>query len=222
MKQKKNFTIVELLVVISIIGILAAALMPALSGAMEKAKFSGCQGNLSDLGKQFITYSLDEGFFPCAVKDTDTDSTLDRKTKGGKSRSTLNVYNTYREYDNDDIDTKRFFCPASSCRQPRKRTSTLKKSNVSYHYVNSDVTTRIMKGNRGIIRDLNEGHEDAKYGSVLTAQGSTQKIEKIGKETSRAMNYRTNWYKNKDTFENYKDFDNFSRTVRETTVDEVD
>ncbi len=223
MKKVRNLTIVELVVVLAIIVLLFTVLMPPCmfnGSAMDKAKFAGCQGNLADLGKQFIQYSSDEDFFPCTVVKGDSEQIIDLKVKDEK-RSTLEVYNTYLEHDNNDIDHKRFFCPASSCRAPRKRSSRLKKSNVSYHYVNSDVSTRIMKGNRGLIRDLNEGHEDAKYGSVLTAQGSVQKIEKIGKETSD-WNYRTNWYRNKKTFENYQEFDNFMNQVDERKVDEVD
>ncbi len=49
-KAARGFTIVELLVVISIITILAALLLPAISAARNSARKAGCQSNLRQLG----------------------------------------------------------------------------------------------------------------------------------------------------------------------------
>jgi prepilin-type N-terminal cleavage/methylation domain-containing protein len=59
--SKKNdaFTLVELLVVISIIAILLAVMMPALSKAKEKSAQIICRTNLDQIGKCMFMYAQD-------------------------------------------------------------------------------------------------------------------------------------------------------------------
>lgn len=58
-RRRDNFTIIELLVVISVIAILAALLLPALNSARLKGKAVVCVGNQKQLGQIFGMYSGD-------------------------------------------------------------------------------------------------------------------------------------------------------------------
>ncbi len=66
MYRNKAFTLIELLIVVAIIGILAAIAVPNFLNAQIKAKVSRVQGDLRAMKTAIEMYRLDEGGYPIA------------------------------------------------------------------------------------------------------------------------------------------------------------
>ena len=62
--RPRGLTLVELLVVISIVAMLVAILMPALSQAREAARRMKCMQNLSQLGKALVAFDVAKKYLP--------------------------------------------------------------------------------------------------------------------------------------------------------------
>lgn len=72
MKNKSAFTLIEILVVLGVIGLLAAILVPAVSSGMAKARRAQCLGNMRSVGTSLSAYGLDhKGRMPDVTSVTD-------------------------------------------------------------------------------------------------------------------------------------------------------
>ena len=112
--MRKNFTLIELLIVVAIIGILASLLLPSLSKARIKAKVAVCKSNQSQVGKGIMmdmnNFSLHEepGFW-----DSSMDSPTEKKRDSNRNGKVTNGNPAVRVYpilDNKEI----FFCPLNN------------------------------------------------------------------------------------------------------------
>ena len=106
--MKKGFTLIELMIVIAIIGILAAVAIPMYSDYTKKSRTSEVPGNLKDLAQMQLIYNQDPNGGATAGKPyAKALATLGFKTSstlfatdaincpGGSSVSTTATYNTY-------------------------------------------------------------------------------------------------------------------------------
>ena len=64
--DRKGFTLVELLVVISIIGVLAAALVVSMPKVSQRARDMKCKANLKNIAQAALTFSIQNEVFPHA------------------------------------------------------------------------------------------------------------------------------------------------------------
>jgi prepilin-type N-terminal cleavage/methylation domain-containing protein len=99
--RARGFTLIELLVVIAIIAILAALLLPALSGAKKKGKGAECINNQKQIGIALRLWANDNGEkFPWAVD-----------MANGGSLLSSDWADHFRAVSNELVTPKVLYCP---------------------------------------------------------------------------------------------------------------
>lgn len=92
--KKQNFTLTELLVVISIIAILAGLLLPALNKSRASAQNAACISNLKQVGATFMLYANDfDDLLPPAdfAKTPSTDAATSQPTSENALETGTNI-----------------------------------------------------------------------------------------------------------------------------------
>ena len=73
MRSQKGFTLVELMIVVLILGALAAIAIPRIMGGAQTARISACETNVDMLNSQIELYFANEGTWPTALTDVTSD-----------------------------------------------------------------------------------------------------------------------------------------------------
>jgi prepilin-type N-terminal cleavage/methylation domain-containing protein len=142
-----GFTLVELLVVITIIGLLAALIVPAVSGALETARRNTCNNNLSQIGLGAFNYASNKGYYPGYLNKVGNNNvSWHIAILGNMGRE--NTYNNWVANTVDAPYLEMYVCPSDNTAigQSGPFTSFAVNTGRSGHQVQSNVADPIADG----------------------------------------------------------------------------
>ena len=99
MKARKGFTLVEILIVVVILGILAAIVIPQFSDASTQSKLSSCRTTLQSLRSQIELYKIQHNDTPPALATFGNEMTLYSDASGGTAaaKDATHIYGPYMQ-----------------------------------------------------------------------------------------------------------------------------
>ena len=97
----KGFSLIELLIVVAIIGIIAAIAIPNLLNAIQRGKQKRSLGDLRTLGTAVESYAIDNNFYVIQASGAITTSTGFFETTYIKKCPTRDGWNTLLQYGSD-------------------------------------------------------------------------------------------------------------------------
>lgn len=111
LRSEKGFTLIELIVVVIIIGVLAALVVPRFAGKTDEAKINGAMSDLKQMKTVIDMYYAENGEYPAAISDQQTEGKpeliADVLNDEGIAWGNINDPwgNSYTYTVNDDLDS---------------------------------------------------------------------------------------------------------------------
>jgi len=176
-RKKFNFTLLELIIVIAIIGILVSLLLPSMKKARYNAQLAVCLSNTSQIGKGLTAASM-----------TNDNKWPHRDVKPGASfvfnYRQVNKFDNIPSYE-DYIDGSLMACPLSNYETEWDKTASYQfKSYVIFSGWKYSATSQYMKFNRGDTLVYNNNEFDVLVGDTYFFRNNRQLLSHPDNDSS--------------------------------------